>query len=284
MKRAAIAIALCGLVEIAACGSGFPTLKTACMANTTTACVGVGGCAGAQTCKVDGSGFDVCVCGKSPDAGTTPDASMIVDAGKDQNDGCVRVAPNFLCGLAPQCGCGPQETCDVDYPAKSTGETRCVQSTANGAIGSRCTLTSQCAVGLACWNSTCKPYCAKENTPCGLPKTNTCAQLYDTQNAPIPNATVCGINCRLDDPTTCGGSPNGCIWTGGNDTDCFDLSKYNTFSCSQQSPWCAAGYICLQNNTCAKACEVGKGFCGNLYCTPFGSAFIVQGVEYGVCQ
>jgi hypothetical protein len=283
MRRFALPFSL--TLIAAACGSGFPMPKTACVPNAAIACVGVGACMGSQTCKADGSGYNACICGASPDGGTGTDAGgMGLDAGPDVNDGCVRVAPNFLCGLAPQCGCGANQTCDVDYPTKSTGETICVQSTANGGLASHCTQTANCAPGLSCWGGVCRPYCANEGVQCNTQGTGVCEQLHDANNAAIPNATVCSLHCRLDDPSTCGGSTEGCIWLGGNETDCADLYSYNTISCSAQKPWCAPGYECLQNNTCAKWCQVGQGYCGGMYCTPFGSPFIVQGVEYGVCQ
>jgi hypothetical protein len=47
---------------IPACGGSETTSRTACVPSQSISCTGVGPCAGSQTCKGDGSGYDTCVC------------------------------------------------------------------------------------------------------------------------------------------------------------------------------------------------------------------------------
>lgn len=241
---------LAGLVSVVGCGNGFPILA-------------------ADDDGTDAAGLDSAADAAGVDA---------AEAGS-----CKTVPPADICGLAPQCGCGPDGTCDVDYPTHSDGTTICVASTKKAGIASGCGTTSDCGVGLTCWSHVCRPYCPTVGLDCGIAGTGQCEQEYSETQA-IPNATVCEISCALDDLYACGGGTNGCIWVGGDQTDCVDLSPYNQTSCSNQSPQCAPGYSCLQNDTCARWCQVSLDDCGALQCTPFDTPLIVHGVEYGVCQ
>lgn len=230
-----------------------------------------------------GNGFPALAPGDAGSDGTSDDVGVdaVPDAPSDTN-GCKTVPPSNICGLAPQCGCGPQATCDVDYPTHSDGTTVCVTSVGTAGIGSTCTATFNCAPGLACWGGVCRPYCSTVGLDCGINGTGQCEQEYNGAQA-IPNATVCEINCKLDDLYACGGGTNGCIWVGGDQTDCANLAAYDQFSCTAQAPFCAPGYSCLQDYSCAPWCEVSLDNCGALQCTPFNTPFVVQGIEYGVC-
>jgi hypothetical protein len=214
-------------------------------------------------------------------------ADVATDAKNDgvrpDSGGCFTVGPTHACGLAPQCGCDSQSTCDVDYPTHADGTVQCVQSTSGAGIGSYCATTSGCAPGLACWGSVCRPYCATPGLSCGNALLDNCEQWYESQQA-IPNATVCEIDCKLDDLYACGGGENGCIYYNANETDCLNLGPTSSVSCTPQNPNCAPGFACLTNYTCAQWCEVALDNCGNLQCTPFNTPFVVHGIEYGVCQ
>jgi hypothetical protein len=74
---------------ICACGGSETTLASACAPGQSISCTGVGPCAGSQTCKEDGSGYDPCVCsanggGGSPNNGA--DASAL-DSASGARDG-----------------------------------------------------------------------------------------------------------------------------------------------------------------------------------------------------
>jgi hypothetical protein len=203
------------------------------------------------------------------------------DASIDVNDGCKRVAPSLVCGLDPQCGCGPQGTCTLDPNNFQNGSTLCVQSMGSGMAKTPCTNTSECSPGLGCLYGLCRPYCSTDGAPCNVANTYQCSQYY-YMSKPIPNGTMCMLNCTLDDPNSCGGGTRGCYWAGGDKSDCSDLKGYNTVSCTQQDPYCAPGYVCLSDNTCHEWCMIGSPAC-NLNCQPFAQPLTVKGIEYGYC-
>src|SRR5262249_2434892 len=65
------------------------------------------------------------------------------DSGAPDAGSCGKVAPSNVCGLTPQCGCAPNETCDVTD--KSNGAVSCILA-GGGPQGSLCTTSSQCAI------------------------------------------------------------------------------------------------------------------------------------------
>jgi hypothetical protein len=216
--------------------------------------------------------------------GHVADSPIGADASGDSGS-CQTVAPNHLCGLAPQCGCGPHQTCDLDYPTHTDGTTACVTTTGTTAIGSSCTSTSGCAPGLSCWGDVCRPYCATPGVPCAAAGTGLCSQWTNANGQPIPNAIFCDIKCALDDLYSCGGGSAGCIWRGGSESDCADLTPYNTTTCTAQAPYCLPGYVCLQTYQCARWCQTSLNNCpGALQCYSFAPAVVVNGTEYGYCQ
>jgi hypothetical protein len=162
--------------------------------------------------------------------------------------------------------------------------TLCVASTGAAGIGSSCQTTSNCAVGLSCWGDVCRPYCSTAGLACSQPGTGQCEQEYNGSQA-IPNATVCEIPCTLDDLYSCGGGTAGCVWLVGSQTDCEDLTPYNTETCTTTEPLCAPGYVCLATYECAQWCQVDMDDCGgDTSCYSFNPAVVVSGVEYGFCQ
>jgi hypothetical protein len=58
-------VCACGGSEIA------PGDKAACVPGQSISCTGVGPCSGSQTCKTDGTGYDVCLC-SATDSGGSP--------------------------------------------------------------------------------------------------------------------------------------------------------------------------------------------------------------------
>jgi hypothetical protein len=100
----AIAVAL-SFPVLVACTSGASTPN--CIPGRSIACVGAGGCVGGQSCKTDGSGYDVCVCGLHPvstlpdDAGHTDAISLAPDAnsvGMDTGWPGTSIAGDATCG------------------------------------------------------------------------------------------------------------------------------------------------------------------------------------------
>ncbi len=224
------------------------------------------------------------------DASTSDAASVVMtdtgsskDSSASDSGSCQTTPPSNTCGLSPQCGCPSGQTCDVDYPSHTDGTAHCVTSTGTGAPMSHCGTTQDCAVGLSCWGEVCRPYCSNLGVGCGG-GLGACEQFGTDDGTAIANASVCAINCKLDDLYACGGGSAGCVWNSPTETDCRDLTPYNSYSCTAQKPFCLPGYACLADDTCALWCEVALDNCGAYQCTPFNTPFLVQGIEYGVCQ
>jgi hypothetical protein len=218
------------------------------------------------------------------DATPRPDAAGDA-AARDGGDGCKRAPPSNVCGLDPQCGCGANETCDVDFQALD-GTTHCVAATGSGGVKSPCATTKDCPAGLSCVFKTCRPYCESEGVLCGKAGTNVCAQLTNGQ-APIPNLKVCRLDCQLDDPNACGGNGVGCIYLDAKDrTDCYPVGT--ALSCSPNQGFCAPGYNCVilggTQYTCKRWCRMGGSSCtGGTTCQGFNPPVEVGGQTWGVC-
>lgn len=217
------------------------------------------------------------------EAGPAPDGSATAEAGPP-DAGCVPPPGATVCGLAPQCGCAANQTCDV---TSTTGRTACVNAGA-GKMGSPCAATSDCAVGLTCkLGGTCHAYCNAVGKDCGISGAGRCFQAKNSTGGDATNLKVCLINCTLDDPASCGGTA-GCV-TDGTVTDCGKVGTSRT-TCPSPSD-CAAGYTCANSgtgtSTCYKWCR-GPGTvstCSGLstLCRAFNPAVIIDGVEYGGC-
>lgn len=202
------------------------------------------------------------------------------DAGKADSGSCKTAAPSNVCGLDPQCGCGASGTCDIDYQAQD-GTTKCVTSSGSGQIASKCASTSDCAPGLTCGLGVCRPFCSQDMSACSQAGTGTCVQFQDSQMKPIKNFIECLVKCKLDDPSSCGGGTEGCVYFSGNDVDCRPV-KTNTGSCSSGDPMCSPGYVCLSDNVCHQWCQIGSN-CQSGACQALQSSITVDNVQYGVC-
>lgn len=224
------------------------------------------------------------------DSGTTPvdagkvDSGVAVDAGA-----CAKTAPSNLCGLAPQCGCAANETCDITN--KATGAVSCTLA-GGGPLASLCTTSSQCAKGLACAYGACRPYCAAINTACsGMAGVGMCTELYDPPGTLVPNGKVCTITCDLRNPSAVCGS-NNCIYDGSvKATDCDKSGTKDLYDACSSYNDCKQGMACVNNPffgpECEKWCRIGQSDCGFLETCEdvYGAnAPTSGGVKLGHCQ
>ena len=238
---------------------------------------------------------------KKPTKGT--DGTQVKEVDASVPDGqtaaaCVTVAPNNRCGLAPQCGCGTNETCDVTNQA--TGATSCV--TAGGAtLGRPCTTTGDCLAGLACEYGACRPYCGTTGSKCAVGGTDLCVQVdSDADGKPVPNKLVCTINCDPRQPSAVCGT-NACQWypdlyapnklsdcNFGGTTQAFD----DKLRCVDTTD-CLPGLACVKHPKygmeCEPWCRIGQApsACpSGTVCTDFfaANAPVINGVKEGVCQ
>jgi len=227
-------------------------------------------CATAATTYVpkDGGGADTAT---NPDTATKPDAPV------DPN--CTKAAPSNVCGVSPQCGCGANQTCEVDQVALD-GSSSCVTAGSN-AIATTCSKTTDCAQGLTCVFGFCRPYCSTDGAKCPQPGTGNCVNLVDGSSNPIPNLLVCRLNCTLDNASSCGGGAGNCGPDDKGGTDCFPAGS--STSCSSSNPFtCQAGYVCLTSNLCKKWCKAGTT-CPSGACGSFSTPVMIGSQEYGVC-
>lgn len=210
-------------------------------------------------------------------------------AAADADPSCVRTPPSLRCGLHPQCGCLPSETCDI---ADVDGGVECVPA-GTFARGARCTSTVGCARGLICMLGTCHELCAGDGQSCGDDDAGTCAQVTAQGGAPLPNAVVCQIACDLRDANACGGSNAAgvaaCQHLGDGKTDCLRGGTATEGTSCAGDVLCGPGLACVTigqgGPTCKAWCRVGTADCGAKTCVAFASDKpIVRGVEHGVCN
>lgn len=204
----------------------------------------------------------------------------------DSGGGCAKAPPSNVCGVYPQCGCGAGQTCEVDQQALD-GSSSCIGA-GTGALGSACTATAgQCGPGLTCIWGQCHSYCGSDGSKCTDPNTNYCVNLTDNSQNPIPNLLICHNDCQLQDPNSCGGAGEGCIYFDVDKVDCYPVGT-TTANCNATTSLCPAGQICLTDQTnyfCLPWCRVGQNDCQTGTCNSLGTgAPMVNGVEYGYCQ
>jgi hypothetical protein len=233
----------------------------------------------------------------SDDSGTSSSSSGGIDAGVDAapdatvdaGSSCATVPPSNACGLAPQCGCAVNQTCDVTNLA--SGAVGCVLA-GGGPVGSYCTSTTQCAKGLTCGYNTCRPYCPTVGAACAGAGLGPCAQYYDpAAGTPVTNSKVCTIACDLRSPSAACGS-NNCIFdTTINATDCDKSGTVALYGACTRYNDCQQGLACAKHPVfgfeCEKWCRIGQNDCGLFAtCTDVygATAPTSGGVKLGHCQ
>ncbi len=212
-----------------------------------------------------------------------------VDAAPDAGSTCATVPPSNTCGLAPQCGCAVNQTCDVTN--KTSGSVSCVLA-GGGTLGSYCTSTTQCAKGFTCGYNACRPDCPTVSAACVGAGLGVCTQYYDpATGTPVTNSKVCTVTCDLRNPSGACGS-NNCIWdTTVNATDCDKTGAGALYSACSRYNDCQQGLGCVSHPIfgfeCEKWCRIGQNDCGlfetckDLY---GATAPLSGGAKLGHCQ
>ena len=209
---------------------------------------------------------------------------------------CVTVAPNNRCGLAPQCGCAINETCDVTN--ETTGATSCV--TAGGAtLGRPCVQTGDCLAGLTCQYGACRTYCGTARSKCTVAGTDLCVEMLDSAGKAILNKNFCTLTCDPRTPAAVCGT-NACHWfedfyKPNSVSDCNKPGTNAPYTTCGRDSDCQPGFACMNHPKygleCERWCRIGvAGDCpttpAGLTCTDaFGAlAPVIGGVKEGVCQ
>ena len=211
-------------------------------------------------------------------------------------EACTTVAPNNRCGLAPQCGCGINETCDVTN--ESTGATSCV--TAGGAtLGRPCVQTGDCLAGLTCQFGACRPYCGTARSKCTVAGTDLCVEMLGADDKPIPNKNFCTLTCDPREPAAVCGT-NSCHWfedyyKPNSVSDCNRPGTTAPYEPCQGDIDCQPGFACINHPKfgleCERWCRIGvAGDCpttpAGLKCVDVFAALapVINGVKEGLCQ
>lgn len=246
-----------------------------------SACATAGSTPGEDSGKPDTgtNGHDATAEASGNDTGSKDTGS-----GVDVVDNCVKAPPSDVCGVFPQCDCPSNETCEVNQ-TKLDGSSSCVIA-GTKTTGQPCTATTgQCAPGLTCIWGECHPYCGTAGASCTDPLTNSCVNLTDNSMNPIPNLLVCHVNCQLQDPSSCGGGSEGCIYFSTDTVDCYPVGTSTTCSATTQ---CAPGDVCVYDGvstyTCYRWCRIGFSDCTTGTCNAFGMSPTVKGQAYGYCM
>ena len=211
-----------------------------------------------------------------------PDASEDVVTADD----CRRSAGG-TCGLVPQCGCTEKQTCDV---TGGTGATSCTPA-GLAKLGSACFSTSSCERGLTCVYGACHAFCEDAGALCAAPSGGPCRQVMNASAMPIPNLTICTVDCALDDPLACGGTSGSgtaaCFVDSVGTTDCSRAGDGQVGDVCTSVSMCGAALVCVTRSgtdRCARWCRVGvDAACGSGTCTGFVTKVIVNGIEFGAC-
>jgi hypothetical protein len=227
-----------------------------------------------------------------PPPSQPPPQSPTGDASAPEPTDCKTAAPSNACGLVPQCGCGPSETCDI---VDAKGTVACV-AFGKAPMGHPCTATPGCAKGLTCLFGTCHAFCAEPGKACGEPGTGACVQVSGQGGVAIPNLAVCRVECAPHDPASCGGKTNAgvgvCFVDSEGGTDCQEGgTRLQGQTCSPTDD-CGPGLVCVKpsvgSDTCKRWCRVGTNDCGgSTQCQSFATKVFVASstgsTEYGVC-
>lgn len=208
---------------------------------------------------------------------------------------CTTVAPNHRCGLAPQCGCESNETCDVTNQA--TGATSCIAA-GSATLGRPCAQTGDCLAGLTCLYGACRPYCGSPRSPCATAGTELCVQHVGDDGKPVTNVAVCTITCDPRNPSAVCGT-NSCIWfptyyAPARVSDCNFAGPKALYETCGNDFDCAAGLACVNDPkkgaspVCERWCRIGVAgdcplgtSCRDLFAA---DAPVVAGQKEGVCQ
>jgi hypothetical protein len=213
----------------------------------------------------------------------TPDSGSTTAPGD-----CKRAAPSNACGVSPQCGCAPTETCDI---VDTYGTAKCVPA-GDARMGHPCETTDGCALGLTCIFGICHAFCDDPTTTCSQPGTGSCVQIKSTSGDDVPNLAICRIECDLADPMSCGGTTSAgvgvCRVDDKGETECQSGGTQKENETCSPTEECGPGLGCTSSgskSTCKRWCRVGQDDCGaGKKCNGFAPEVRVRDVVYGACS
>lgn len=192
-----ITLALCALLAVA-CDSGMPER---CVPGMSVACVGPGGCDGAQVCLDDATGFADCVCSTDMDSGP-PDA----DGGPEVDSGVADDAGGMDATVSSDGG--GSDGGGVDGGGVDGGSDAGVDGGAPDAgfdagrpdAGPPDAGSAGCFPGCGLTQRCCGSTCVNRSVPIGTD---------GRSDSSFRNCNGCGISCSVDRASACSGPTSG---------------------------------------------------------------------------
>ena len=239
---------------------------------------GGSGATGGEAAKVGGAASSSASVGGSPSTGGTGGEPPMC-----AEDPCKL--------LPPQCGCEADQMCVIDSATAENPNGRECTAAGTTAPGQPCAGNSDCAPGSMCVNTgvnLCMAFCSS-NATCNAPGGVCVITLVDGSQQPVPDATLCSLNC--DPITNSGCNAGGCAIGQDPSLQTFTLCQgvgagVQGASCVDSGD-CAGGYGCFNADPqCLKYCGYNptKGVCpGVTVCVPFETPLILGNQEYGAC-
>jgi hypothetical protein len=194
-----------------------------------------------------------------------------------------------------QCGCKVNEKCGVIN--ETTGESAC-GATGNLAAGQKCGNDTACAPNTWCdhFTGTCERICEDASDCVAGAK---CVTAPKATGGLIPGLKICTSNCEPVTASPCGPGVT-CAFDSSADVqgfDCFVSGLKKEAAACTASRDCDKGLLCLDGataDTCERWCTpIDTTFpttmnncttAGKTKCIAFGTPFIRNGVEFGVCR
>lgn len=202
-------------------------------------------------------------------------------------------AATDACTVFPQAGCSADHTCVV---TTAVGDTIC-ESAGTAPAASACGGEGDCALGLTCVGSVCRPFC---KAPSDCEGTASACFQVNLGMKPVPGWTTCSLPCNPADPQNVAGiqglvacaAGNGCfsldpaVGPQGS-TDCF-VGGTAAEGAACDTVDCGPGLVCLNDGTtksCHPFCVMGLTSCTCLsFAEPFYAAISNDIKEVGYCQ
>lgn len=229
------------------------------------------------------------------------------------NNGDAENCDNGGCSVYEQCGCGPNQACDLDGANLQSGATECRAVSSPGQTASNCDEETQCAAGYSCLGEPgqCRKMC-DEDRDCGVGRC--IVQVVFENDAgdlePVPEANACTKQCEASAAAD-SGCPRepalGCRFYSYEDeadetvhyTDCTPSGAGgDEASCAEGGDDdCLPGFGCYvitydddtTQDECRQICAVSVdgvaqiNQCAVGTCNAFDPGAVVGGTEYGVC-
>jgi hypothetical protein len=227
----------------------------------------------------------LCSNGVAGAGGATVFCCTTLDTGSVVGDSGGSCTPpvGAACQIDPACGCPSGQKCSYTSTCVAAG---------TAGSGSLCSLETDCAAGVTCAASVCKPYCNAPGVTCpaaaGGPPLGLCVQIENENGTPILQDSYCLLDCTLS-PNSCGAGQTCDIVTinGSRYGNCVAAGTAAAGETCTSTTDCVAGTVCFNTGSgfvCAQPCRTAAD-CASLTGTSCDTNMggLVGGVEYGVC-